>query len=131
MVRDVEERARKIVTQMIGDIQRSLMPLPRGRVEITYQDTKWAQAIAALCVEYAREQVESLAESRAVLADRLTAARERETALREALTRSDSYLSLLRHRASHLIPWGEPGLPASHEVDSVIGQSRKALTERP
>lgn len=54
--------------------------------------------------------------------------REELARVRGALGRSDSYLSLLRHRCERSIKWGTPGLPTIADVDEVIGQSRAALT---
>jgi hypothetical protein len=51
--------------------------------------------------------------------------------LRDALVRSDSYLSLLRHRQEAHIQWGTIGIPERHEVDEVIGNSRKVLNLTP
>jgi hypothetical protein len=45
--------------------------------------------------------------------------------LRAALMRSDSRLSLLRHRG--LIPWGGLGVGTAEECDQIIGQARAAL----
>jgi hypothetical protein len=63
-----------------------------------------------------REIRQALASAQAAIAELVT-----------ALTRSDSYLSLLRHRAERDISWNDLGLRVS-EVDEVIGQSRTALT---
>lgn len=48
-------------------------------------------------------------------------------AMAEALTRSDSMLSLLRHRAANSFAWGEVGMPDLTHVDEIIGQSRTVL----
>ena len=51
--------------------------------------------------------------------------------LREALRRTESRLSILRHRAAAAIPWGSPGIGEQAEYDEVIGQARRLLEQTP
>jgi hypothetical protein len=47
--------------------------------------------------------------------------------LRATLIRSDSMLSLLRHRCEQTIPWGTTGMPETQDIDEIIRASRQAL----
>jgi hypothetical protein len=67
---------------------------------------------------------------RATEATQLAVAREalgRVEHLRATLLRSDSMLSLLRHRCAQTIPWGALGMPDTQDIDEIIGASREAL----